>query len=69
VNIINPGSTAAVKLAGTSSYNVFDGCMFGGNALTVASGCAHNQANNTQSSTTTGWTGTGTGNTVKTTLY
>lgn len=69
VNITNNGAADAVKLAGASTYNVFDGCMFSGNALTVGASCSYNQANNTQGSTTSGWTGTGTGNTIKTTMF
>jgi hypothetical protein len=69
VNIINPGSLAAVKLTGTCTYNLFDACIFRSNALIASSACSYNQANNTQGSTTSGWTGVGIGNTIKTTLF
>jgi hypothetical protein len=58
-----------VKLANSSNLNVFNGCYFAGVSLSCDSSCSNNQANNTQGSSTSGWTGVGTGNTVKTTLY
>jgi hypothetical protein len=63
-----PGGSFAVSLLGSCDRNVFNGCSFGSGALSVGASCTNNYANNTQSSTTTAWTGVAT-NAVKTTLF